>query len=120
MNSVSSSQPDGEMTLPFWVQQISEAPYVMCHRPGISGMTLIRRNADPLVGQPHSTQHSYSAAGKKTVDLQSFRFRKRLEIRDGVSHLSIYLRGLLLDTVEVVGEVARNGQIPKAWADFGD
>jgi hypothetical protein len=120
MNSVSSSQPDGEMTLPFWVQQISEAPYVMCHRPGTSGMTLIRRNADPLVGQPHSTQHSYSAAGKKTVDLQSFRFRKRLEIRDGVSHLSIYLRGLLLDTVEVVGEVARNGQIPKEWADLGD
>jgi hypothetical protein len=120
MNSALLSQSDGEMPLPSWVPQISEAPYVMGHRPGISGMTLIRRNADPLVGQPHTTQHSYSAAGNKTVDLQSFRFRKRLETRDGVSHLSIYLRGLLLDTVEVVGEVARNGQIPKEWADLGD
>jgi hypothetical protein len=120
MNNALSSEINGDMPLPSWVPQISEAPYVMGHRPGISGMTLIRRNADPLVGQPYTTQHSYSAAGNKTVDLQSFRFRKRLKTRDGVNHLSIYLRGLLLDTVEVVGEVARNGQIPKEWADLGD
>jgi hypothetical protein len=119
-NNAAISQSDEDMPLPSWVPQISEAPYVMGHRPGISGMTLIRRNADPLVGQPYTTQHSYSAAGNKTVDLQSFRFRKRLKTRDGLSHLSIYLRGLLLDTVEVVGEVARNGQIPKEWADLGD
>jgi hypothetical protein len=78
-NNAAISQSDEDMPLPSWVPQISEAPYVMGHRPGISGITLIRRNADPLVGQPYTTQHSYSAAGNKTVDLQSFRFRKRLK-----------------------------------------
>src|SRR5207244_3320882 len=71
-------------------------------------------NADPLVGLPSLTQRNYSAAENKGVDMKSLRFRKRSTL----GHFSMYVRGFVLDEIKEVEQVARNGGIPREWAEL--
>ncbi|KAJ4363395.1 hypothetical protein N0V83_009688 [Neocucurbitaria cava] len=103
-----------DMPLPSWIPQLSGAPHAMAHRPGHAGLKLSRINADPLVGLPSLTQRNYSAAENKAVDLKALRFRKRATL----GHFSMYVRGFMLDRIEVVEQVARNGAIPREWAEL--
>lgn len=86
----------------------------MAHRPGHAGPKMSRINADPLVGLPSMMQRNYAAAETKVVDMKSLRFRKRAEL----GHFSMYARGFRLDDIEEVEQVARNGQIPREWAEL--
>ncbi|KAF1847634.1 HET-domain-containing protein [Cucurbitaria berberidis CBS 394.84] len=103
-----------DMALPSWVPQLSGAPYAMTHRPGHAGPKMSRINADHLVGLPSLTQRNYSAAETKGVDLKALRFRKRPTL----GHYSMYVRGFVLDQIQDVEQVARNGGIPREWADL--
>lgn len=105
-----------DMPLPSWVPQLSGAPFGMYQLAGVTGPKMSRRNADPLVGLPSSTYKSYSAAETKRVDRKALRFRKRFEL----GHYSMYVRGFHLDTIGRVEQVARNGQIPKEWAELAE
>jgi hypothetical protein len=129
-----------DMPLPSWVPQLSGAPYAMTRKPGSHGLRMSRINADPLVGLPSPSPSNYSAAETKGVDVQALRFRKRLMMglpppchppqpdptmrtfhlpEPPLSHFSLYVRGFELDVIEKVEQVARNGQIPREWADLG-
>lgn len=103
-----------DMALPSWVPQLSGAPHAMAQRPGLNGPKMSRINADPLVGLPSITQRNYSAAETKGVDMKALRFRKRPKL----GHFSMYVRGFQLDVIKEVEQVARNGQIPREWAEL--
>ena len=105
-----------QMKLPSWVPQLSNAPFAMDQRPGISGPKMSRINADPLVGLPSTTHHNYSAAETRGVDMKALRFRKR----PATKHFSMYVRGFQFDVIEEVTQEARNGQIPIQWAHIVD
>ncbi|KAI4622225.1 hypothetical protein J4E83_004965 [Alternaria metachromatica] len=105
-----------DIRLPSWVPQLSNAPFAMDQRPGTSGPKMSRINADHLVGLPSSTHRNYSAAESRGVDMKALRFRKRPEAQQ----YSMYVRGFKLDVIEEVTQVARNGQVPKQWADLVD
>lgn len=104
-----------DMPLPSWVPQLSNAPYAMYSQPGIAGIKMSRKNADPLVGLPSMTQRNYSAAETKSVDMKSLKFRKRCEL----GHFSMYVKGFVLDTITNVSQLSRNGQIPEEWTELG-
>lgn len=114
-NPVGNVYPDDEdMPLPSWVPQLTGAPHAMTHKPGHAGPKMSRINADPLVGLPSLTQRNYSAAETKGVDMKSLRFRKRAKL----GHFSMYVRGFVLDQIQEVEQVARNGGIPREWAEL--
>jgi hypothetical protein len=104
-----------DMPLPSWVPQLSRAPYGMHNHPGIIGLKMSRKYADPLVGLPSPTHRNYAAAETKGIDMKAFRFRKR----PAHNHFSMYVRGFCLGVVRKVEHAARNGQIPKEWAELG-
>ncbi|KAF2735691.1 HET-domain-containing protein, partial [Polyplosphaeria fusca] len=108
-----------DMPLPSWIPQLSHAPYGMYENAGIDGPRMNRKNADPLVGLPSLTQRNYTAAQTKKIDMRALKFRKRPKLLSQAEHYSMYVRGFLLDTVDEVEEVARNGHIPKEWALMG-
>jgi hypothetical protein len=105
-----------DMPLPSWAPQLSNAPYAMFSQPGIPGPKMSRTNADPLVGLPSAMQKNYAAAETKSVDMKVLKFRKRYSL----DHFSLYVRGFVLDTIERVSELCRNGQIPEDWAEIGN
>ncbi|KAL9078909.1 MAG: hypothetical protein Q9157_002165 [Trypethelium eluteriae] len=83
--SLSAKSAD-EMSMPSWIPQLSKASYGMDTKPGVEGMKMGRKNADPLVGLPTLTHRNYKAAETKGLDMKSFRFRKReLELENVVS-----------------------------------
>ena len=104
-----------DMPLPSWIPQLSNAPYGMSPRPGFTGPKMSRKNADPLVGLPSLTHKIYCAAETKGVDMKSLKFRKRADFQ----HYSMFVRGFCLDEIQDIEQVARNGQIPREWAELG-
>ncbi|KAI4915052.1 hypothetical protein J4E90_005089 [Alternaria incomplexa] len=117
VQNVSTIAESGDMALPSWVPQLSNAPYAMAQRPGLTGPKMSRINADPLVGLPSS----YSAAETKGVDIKALRFRKRLKpghFDEG--RFSMYVRGFKLDVIKDVTQVSRNGHIPAEWLDLAE
>ena len=102
------------ISLPSWVPQLSGAPFAMARQAGIAGIKMSRKNADPLVGLPGATQINYSAAESKEVDIETLKFRKRTEM----GHYSMYVKGFMLDTIDEVEQISRNGQIPQEWAEL--
>jgi hypothetical protein len=106
-------RPGDDMLLPSWIPQLSAAPFAISNRAGMVGPTMSRKNADPLVGLPSLTHRNYAAAETKSVDTKSLRFRKRND------HFSMYIKGFCLDKVKEIKETARNGQIPREWAELG-
>ncbi|KAF2120188.1 heterokaryon incompatibility protein-domain-containing protein [Lophiotrema nucula] len=107
-----------DLPLPSWVPQLSGAPYGMYTDAGEDGPRMNRKNADPLVGLPSLTHRNYSAAETKKIDMRSLKFRKRTGLKKQSDHYSMYVNGFQLDTIAEVEEVARNGQIPREWADL--
>lgn len=103
-----------DMELPSWAPQLSGAPFGMFQQAGIAGLTMSRKNADPLVGAPSATRKIYTAAETKKVDTQALKFRKRFT--NGLNHYSMYVKGFELDSIEKVEQVSLNGQIPREWA----
>jgi hypothetical protein len=106
-----------DLPLPSWVPQLDRAPFGMHEHAGLVGPSMIRKNADPLVGHPSPAQCKYSAAATLKIDMKALRFKKRLEITP--PHYSMYTRGFHLDTIRDVRQVARDGEIPKEWLEFG-
>ncbi|KAH7063858.1 heterokaryon incompatibility protein-domain-containing protein [Paraphoma chrysanthemicola] len=111
----SDEAEEEDMSLPSWVPQLSGAPHAMTQRPGLAGPKMSRINADPLVGLPSLTQRNYSAAETKGVDMKTLKFRKRPRF----GYYSMFIRGFRLDVIQEVEQVARNGQIPREWAELG-
>lgn len=107
-----------DMDLPSWVPQLSSAPFGMSQQPGIEGVKMGRKNADPLVGLPSTTHKIYAAAETKKVDTKVLKFRKRSHQKLGLNHYSMYVRGFELDSIERIEQVSHNGQIPRDWADL--
>ncbi|KAL9088486.1 MAG: hypothetical protein Q9165_006210 [Trypethelium subeluteriae] len=80
-----SARGADEISMPSWIPQLSKASYGMDTKPGVEGMKMGRKNADPLVGLPTLTHRNYKAAETKGLDMKSFRFRKReLELENAV------------------------------------
>ena len=108
---------DEYMSLPSWVPQLSGAPFAMYSQAGIPGLKMGRKNADPLVGFPGVTQRNYNAAETKSIDMKTFRFRKR--IGRGLYYFSMYVKGFVFDVIAEVQNSSQGGAIPSEWADFG-
>ncbi|KAH8707134.1 heterokaryon incompatibility protein-domain-containing protein, partial [Phaeosphaeriaceae sp. PMI808] len=109
-----------EPALPSWIPQLSKAAYVMDTQPGMHGMKIGRKNADPLVGAPSITQRNYAAAETKGLDRKTFRFRKRRTCADDVEldSFSMYVKGFVLDTITTISSSSQNGAVPSEWAEL--
>ncbi len=66
-----------------------------------------RKNADSLVGLPSSSARVYNAAG--TNSLYS------VIHGEWCGYHSLFVRGFILDTVEIVSVASQNGNIPEEW-----
>jgi hypothetical protein len=108
---------DEYMPLPSWVPQLSGAPFAMYSQAGIPGLKMGRKNADPLVGFPGLTQRNYDAAESKSIDMKTFRFRKRMGKE--LNCFSMYVKGFVFDVIQEVQNSSQGGAIPSEWADFG-
>lgn len=98
--------------MPTWIPTLSGAAHAMF--PHASGeLRMGRRNADPLVGLPESTQRNYSAAGTTEVNMRSLRFRKYKR------YYSMFISGFVRDTVSIVMEHSQSGNIPEEWIEQG-
>ncbi|KAF2240006.1 HET-domain-containing protein, partial [Viridothelium virens] len=115
--SLSAKSAD-EMSMPSWIPQLSKASYGMDTKPGVEGMKMGRKNADPLVGLPTLTHRNYKAAETKGLDMKSFRTRLKNESRTQLKYFSMYVKGFILDEIQDVQPSSQNGSIPSEWAEF--
>ncbi|KAH8635928.1 hypothetical protein IG631_07762 [Alternaria alternata] len=107
-----------DIGLPSWVCRAKKAPFELYAHPGMHIKKTGRANANPLVGEPKDGHRNYSAAQTKGVTLESsvgLKFRKR----PCAGHYSLYVRGFVIDTVEIVVEASQGGNIPRSWLDLG-
>lgn len=91
-------------TLPSWISDLGHAAFQMNWEKKMP-----RANPDPLVGLPSIGQINYRAAGTRPVSLNKLRFKRQ----DGFC--SMFVEGFILDTVKEVGELGRQGNIPRSW-----
>lgn len=124
---VISPGDSNEVLLPSWVPRLSQAAFVMDTKPGMKGMKMGRKNADPLVGLPNPATHrNYNVAETKGLDTKTFRFRRRVANENHASKsslpssitLSMYVKGFVLDTIGDVMPSSQSGSIPSEWAKF--
>jgi hypothetical protein len=104
--------PNGDIELPTWVASIEGAPFGLFKFPGMDIERTGRKNADPLTCLPEHGDRKYSACQSRKAE--TFRFRKRLVL----GHYSLYVKGFILDQVEMVGPPAYGGNIPKRWTSL--
>ncbi|KAF2094529.1 HET-domain-containing protein [Rhizodiscina lignyota] len=91
--------------LPSWISTTKDAPFE------IWDSKMVRANADPLVGLPDHS--NYAANGQQPMNAAKVSFKTREE------HYSMFIEGFVLDQVSVVGEIAREGNIPETWLKLG-
>lgn len=116
-------EEEGDVPFPTWLPRLSKASYGMDERPGITGLSMSRRNADSLVGNPNANYRIYDAAATKGPDKATFRFRRRVAVHQHrsplfMSHSSLYLKGFVLDTIQTLLPASQSGSIPTIWARF--
>jgi len=111
---------DIDLKLPSWVGRSSNSPFTLYPHPGTDLLKAGRSNADPLVGRGWTRyvylnpSFMYNASRPWPVDLGSLKCRKRLKSR----HYSLYVRGFILDEVDVVLDASQRGNIPRSWLDL--
>jgi hypothetical protein len=107
-----------DIPLPSWIPTLSGAAYAMSPAAGVHTMKMGRKNADPLVGLPPSSQaleRNYNAAETRGVVKEKLKFIKRTKM----SHWSMYVEGFVLDEVFEIQPSSQSGAIPRSWARAG-
>lgn len=97
--------------LPSWIASLNRAAYGMIETTTGAGHKMTRMNADPLVGLPG--ERNYTAAGTRKVNRSALKIKKR------ATYYSMYVEGFILDKIGDIQEVARHGNIPEPWLEFG-
>jgi len=100
---------DGLDTLPSWVPTTSGAAFA---RDGANGI-MIRKNADTLVGLP--TQRIYNASGGRTYANR----RIKRGVTDNLHYHSLFVRGFIFDSIDILKEASQQGNIPYQWEKLG-
>jgi hypothetical protein len=100
---------DGIDTLPSWVPTTSGAAFA---RDGANGM-MTRKNADTLVGLP--TQRIYNASGGRTYASRKI----RRGLTDNLHYHSLFVRGFIFDSIDILKEASQQGNIPYHWEKLG-
>jgi hypothetical protein len=90
------------------------------YEQGVKGLKMNRKNADPLVGLPSTTQRNYAAAGNREINMKVLKFRKRPKRTErNTGFYSLFVEGFILNKIVEVSSMSRNGQIPQEWAHMG-
>jgi hypothetical protein len=115
--SESRRPADGSIdSLPSWIPSLDNTAFGKEE----GGQTMVRKNADTLVGIP--PQRNYMAAGNRTVT-DMLRFEDAVETdheNDALVHYhSLFVEGLILDKVALLGYPSQQGEIPKDWLKMG-
>jgi hypothetical protein len=99
--------------LPSWVSSLSDAGCDMFWHAGMSTYKMGRKNAQPLVGPPHSHQSKhagyYPASRDRGVDFSTLLFNKKPD------YYSLYVSGFAFDRVEHVEVMCQGGLLPVDW-----
>lgn len=97
-----------DLTLPSWIPVVSELPFAAQMNLKKGDFRMERRRGEPFVSMPDAFPQ-YSAAGRKPLNRDKVRFRKRSD------HYSMFVEGFVLDTVAKVEPASQMGNIPEQW-----
>lgn len=99
------------LSLPSWIPSLACAPFGMYG--GDRGLKMGRKNGNPLVGLPTSTQRNYNPALGKAADANILRFKKRRNCH------SMFVSDFILDTIDQLEDASQLGNIPEDWLVLG-
>jgi hypothetical protein len=99
--------------LPSWISTLSDAAFDMHIQPGVQTYVMGRKNADPLIGPPHSNRSKnsvyYTASGNRGVDISTLLFNQQPK------YYSLHVSGFIFDYVERAADSAQGGSVPSTW-----
>jgi hypothetical protein len=103
--------PDGE-DLPTWIPTLKRATFGLHPDEHYS-----RINADSLVGLPGVGKRCYNASGSTPLNLSNDALASFMQ--GSVLDKSMFVKGFILDSVDLKDMPALEGIIPSSWLEFG-